>query len=362
MAVFRPLIPALSFAGAVFVAATCPAQDVPDRVQGNWLGEWALSSGGGGKSLAQIVALGKGEYQAVFTAYDSGEQDSATFRFLIAGSTLDGKAVFDTTIDLGEKVGTFDWKANVEKDLFAGTFSNKKNYIGTLKLKRIEKKPDNVGMKPLPGSIVLFDGTNLDQWTKPEGEPAAWDVKEGVLSVLPRTGLEGTTGRHLVAKESFGSAQIHLEYRTPFLPEARGQERANSGVFLQGRYEIQIVDSFGQAREVNNFGELSDDDSAGAIYKYAAPTENVTLPPGEWQSLDITFLPPNLDAKGEVGKPAEITVVHNGTTIHDRVKVHKRTQNSPVKDYASKAGLILEDGGQAVQFRNIWMVKLGGDE
>jgi hypothetical protein len=118
------------------------------------------------------------------------------------------------------------------------------------------------------------------------------------------------------------------------------------------------VDSFGQPRERNNFGELSDGDSAGAIYNYAPPKENVTLPPGEWQSLDITFTPAKLDGSGKPAAPAQLTVLHNGTLIHDNQKVHKPTEHAPIQDFTTSAGLILEDGGQAVEYRNIWMVRL----
>jgi hypothetical protein len=142
------------------------------------------------------------------------------------------------------------------------------------------------------------------------------------------------------------------------MPEARGTERGKGGLFLQGRYEIQIVDSFGQPRRKNNFGDLADDDSAGAIFKYAAPLENVTLPPGEWQALDITFQAAELAPDGKLLHPAEITVYHNGTLIHDRVKIRKPTEGAPVQDLTTESGLVLEDAGQAVEYRNIWLVPL----
>jgi hypothetical protein len=330
---------------------------VEDRIQGNWLGEWTLAAGGGGKQTAQIVALGKGQYQAAFTAYDGSDGQSETFRFQISGSLIDKKGVFSTQIDLGEKLGVFDWSADVENDSLLGKFSNKKNYTGLLKLKRVEIKPEGLGAKPLPGAVVLFDGTNLDQWRQPDGAPA-WEVRDGAIRCVPREAADGKIGRHLATKEPIGSAQIHLEFRTPYLPEAREQERGNSGVFLQGRYEIQIVDSFGQPRKRNNFGDLSDDDSAGAIYKHSAPTENKTLPPGEWQTFDITFLPAKAGADGTAEQPAQITVVHNGTTIHDGAKIRKSTSGAPLKDLATPGGLVLEDGGQGVEFRNVWMVPL----
>jgi hypothetical protein len=203
---------------------------------------------------------------------------------------------------------------------------------------------------------VLFDGKNLDLWNRRDGRPNDWKPAAGALQVARNPDVK--TPQHLVCREAFGDAQIHLEFRTPYLPKARGTERGNSGVFVQGRYEIQILDSFGQPRVRDNFGALADDDSAGAIYKVAPPRENATLPPGEWQSLDITFQAARWKPDGTLAKPAEISVRHNGTLIHDAVKVDKPTPGAPVQDPKTPAGLILEDAGQPVEFRNIWMVRL----
>lgn len=338
--------------------ATHAAEPV-DAVQGNWVGDWKLDDGGGGKQTAQIVALGNGEYQGAFTAYDGSEQQNETFRFVISGTAAaNDKVEFATTINLGEKLGTFDWKAQAHAGKLVGRYTNKKNYTGGFTLKRTELSNEAVGTKPLPGAIVLFDGSNLDRWSAPRNRPTRWKSADGVV----RVDSEMVDGKpvltNLVSREHFRDAQIHLEYRTPYLPAARGLERGNSGLFVQGRYEIQILDSFGQPRVRNSFGELADDDSAGAIFKHTAPRENATFPPGEWQAFDITFESAKLDAAGKLKEPAYLTVRHNGALIHDRVKVSKPTPGAPLQDLTEPGGLILENGGQPVEFRNIWLVRL----
>ena len=328
----------------------------PDRIQGNWTGDWTLDGGGGGKQTAQIIAVGNGEYQGAFTAYDGSEMDNETFRFIISGTLVDDKISFATTIPLGEKLGTFEWKAELKDGTLKGRYTNNRNYTGGFMLKRVELKPDGLGAKPLPGAVVLFDGKGLDAWTSPGGGAPTWKIVGDALQVARKNGAKAP--QHLVSRMTFEDAQIHLEYRTPYLPEARGQERGNSGVFLQGRYEIQIIDNFGQPRVLDNFGELADDDSTGAVFGQYAPLVNATLPPGEWQTLDILFLAPRLDANGQVERPGEITITHNGQLIQDRVKIRRPTKGAPIQDLAATAGLILEDGGQPVEYRNLWMVKL----
>lgn len=348
-----------AIAAALIVTASASARsadDPPDPIQGNWLGDWTPDKGGGGKQTAQIVALGKGMYQGAFTAYDGGESQSETFRFVISGTLTDSGVVFEQKINLGETLGTFEWGATAKDGLLKGRYSNNRNYIGTFTLKRVELKPEQVGTEPLPGAVVLFDGTGLDRWTRHGGGSTAWKLVDGALQVGRNAGR--SQPEHLVCRETFRDAQIHLEYRTPFLPEARGLERGASGVFVQGRYEIQVLDSFGQPRVRDNFGALADDDSAGAVFKRAAPLENVALPPREWQALDITFTAPELKPDGAVQRPGTLTVVHNGTVIHNALKLEEPTSGAPIQDLTTPAGLILEDAGQPVEFRNIWMVRL----
>lgn len=135
-----------------------------DKIQGNWLGTWEGKGGMGGKNVAQIYGLGNGEYQAIFTAYDSGEQDKGEFTFGIRGSSANqDKVVFEQNIDLGF-LGMFSFHAEVEQGKLVGKYSNGKEYEGTMELKKVTLSSDAIGAQPLPGAVVLFDGKNLDQW------------------------------------------------------------------------------------------------------------------------------------------------------------------------------------------------------
>jgi hypothetical protein len=340
------------------LAAKGPPSKRPDDVQGNWLGVWKGKGGMGGKNVAEICGLGNGEYQATFTAYDSGEQDKGVFTFAINGSSVsDDKVVFTQRINLG-LLGSFSFDADVENGQLLGKYSNGNRYQGTMELKRIEKKPESVGAKPLPGAIVLFDGKSLESWTTLGKSAAQWTVNDGVLiapsSESPHVGGTG----HLATKVPFNDAQVHVEFRVPYVPEKRGQERGQGGLYLWGRYELQIVDSFGFARPKDSSNEFADDDALGAIYKQHAPKELPALPPGEWQAFDITLRAATKDANGQVMQPAEVTVVLNGTQIHDRVPLNTPTENAPLTETMSAAGLVLENAGQPVEFRNIWYVPL----
>ncbi|HUQ72280.1 MAG TPA: DUF1080 domain-containing protein [Planctomycetaceae bacterium] len=359
----RPLLATAMVLVATSAFAADPVGSAPeskrsDDVQGNWLGVWKGKGGMGGKNVAEICGLGNGEYQATFTAYDSGEQDKGVFTFAINGSSVsDDKVVFTQRINVG-LLGGFSFDADVENGQLLGKYSNGNRYQGTMELKRIEKKPEQVGTKPLPGAVVLFDGTSLDHWTTVGKTATEWKLAEGVL-VAPTLDAPniGGTG-HLATKAPFGDAQLHVEFRVPYAPDKRGQERGQGGLYLWGQYELQIVDSFGFARPKNSANEFADDDALGAIYKQHAPRELPALPPGEWQAFDITLRAAKRDANKEVTQPAEVTVFLNGTQIHERVELTTPTENAPLADVRSPARLVLANDGQPVEYRSIWYVPL----
>jgi hypothetical protein len=193
-----------------------------------------------------------------------------------------------------------------------------------------------VGAAPPSNAIVLFDGGALDAWTDAEDHPARWRTAENELIVEPGQG-------DLFTRRAFGDFQLHLEFWLPEMPAANGQDRANSGVYLQGRYELQILDSFGMEPT---------DDSCGALYKRAAPLWNACRRPEVWQSLDVAFCCPRPDS------PARLTAFLNGALIHNNLAVTGPTGGATDDDVLTPGPLRLQDHGCRVRFRNVWMVSI----
>jgi hypothetical protein len=204
-------------------------------------------------------------------------------------------------------------------------------------LKKVSRTSPTVGAKPPEGATVLFDGKNLDGWTKPDGKTAAsWQLlDDGVMQVK---------GGDILSKAKFGACTIHVEFRLPFMPRATGQGRSNSGVYVQNRYEVQVLDSFG-LKGLNN--------ECGGIYTLAAPKVNMCLPPLAWQTYDIDFTPA-VFAEGKKTKNAVITVKHNGVVIHENFEL-KGNCPGGMAEGADAGGIRLQDHGNPVQYRNIWV-------
>ena len=193
---------------------------------------------------------------------------------------------------------------------------------------------------PHENAVILFDGKDLNNWTKMNGEPAGWKVEDGIMHVVPRTG-------DIMSKEQFTDFFLHLEFRCPDMPEAKGQAKGNSGVFLQGRYEIQVLDSYG----INIPGK----GDCGAIYNEHAPLVNACNPPMEWQTYDVIYRAPRVADDGEVAELARLTVLQNGMVIQNNAELHLRSEISE----AGKPGTLrLQDHGNLVAYRNIWAVHL----
>jgi len=212
-------------------------------------------------------------------------------------------------------------------------------------------QPTVVTAGAMPGqspsdAIVLFDGKDVSQWVYKDGRPAAWPIVDGILTCKSGTG-------NIYTKRHFGSAQIHVEFATPYMPNAHGQARGNSGVYLQGRYEIQILDSFNNPTYANG--------SAGSLYGQSAPLVNVTRPPKEWQSYDIIFHAPRCGADHKVAVPGTVTVLQNGVLVQDQAVIQGRTTSSDDTDPCEDGPLMLQDHFHPdvketfMQFRNIWI-------
>lgn len=205
--------------------------------------------------------------------------------------------------------------------------------------------PGGAALTPPPAdAVVLFDGHSLEQWVSARDSSAApWRIVGNALEVVP-----GTGGIHTAA--GFGSVQLHVEWMTPAPPSGDGQDRGNSGVFLMGRYEVQVLDSW----ENRTYA----DGQAAAIYGQVPPMVNASLPPGTWQSFDIIFRRPLFDAAGKVTRPARMTVFHNGVLVHQDVALVGPTSHyvrAPYEAHADRLPLTLQDHGAPVRFRNIWI-------
>ena len=192
-------------------------------------------------------------------------------------------------------------------------------------------------------AIVLFDGRDLSAWRSPEGAAAPWRVRDGFIEVVPQSG-------DIETARQFGDVQLHIEWATPAEVSDKGQGRGNSGVFLMGLYEVQILDSY-QNRTYA-------DGQAAAIYGQHPPLVNASRPPGEWQSYDIVFTRPRFNTAGKVVSPARLTVLHNGVLVHNNVELHGATVNGRRAVYAAHADRLpirLQDHGNRSRFRNIWV-------
>ncbi len=284
--------------------------------QGEYAGE-VMTGDGALKVGAQVVALGDGKFNMVgYHGGLPGDGWNGEEKREAQGERQDGRAVFE-----------FDGNSVViEKDEITVTDSSGSRRGA---LKKVERKSDSLGKKPPAGAIVLFDGKNTDAWQK------ARTTDDGLL-------MQGVT-----SKQKFGSHSVHIEFRLPYMPAARGQARGNSGIYLQGRYEVQMLDSFGLEGK---------DNECGGIYTIKAPSLNMCYPPLTWQTYDIDYTAAQYDGDKKT-KNARITVKHNGVTIHDNVELTHATTAAPVKEGPEPGPLYLQDHGNPVRYRNIWVVE-----
>ena len=201
------------------------------------------------------------------------------------------------------------------------------------------------GTTPPSDAIILFNGKDLDNWVNRKGEPAEWAVADGIMTVARGKGVIST-------KEVFGDCQLHIEWRTPAEVKGDGQGRGNSGVFLQGIYELQVLDSYDNRTYSNG--------QAGSIYKQTMPLVNACKPPGEWQTYDIIYKAPTFNADSSLNTPAYITVLQNGILIQNNTEIKGDTPYIGLPKYVShgEGPLTLQDHSNPTSFRNIWMRKL----
>lgn len=199
--------------------------------------------------------------------------------------------------------------------------------------------------QPPADAVVLFDGKDLSEWTQTNGKPAQWAIEKGEIVCKSGAG-------HIVTRRKIGSAQIHVEFSTPNMPQAKDQAKGNSGVYVQGRYEIQILDSYKNPTYPTG--------SCGAIYGQYAPLVNASRPPEQWQTYDIVFHAPKCEGAGKVVRPGTMTIFHNGVLIQDHAALKGTTSEGATESVCTAGPLLLQDHFHPdvketfMRFRNIW--------
>jgi hypothetical protein len=200
--------------------------------------------------------------------------------------------------------------------------------------------------RPPSDATVLFDGKDLSKWQHKDGTPAKWKVENGYFEVVPKAG-------QLYTRDAFGDCQLHVEFAEPTPTKGQDQDRGNSGVFLHGLYEVQVLDSY----ESKTYA----DGQASAVYGQFPPQVNASRPPGQWQIYDIIFHGPRFDSAGKLLRPARITAFHNGVLVQDNVELTGPTghqQRPPYTATPEKLPLSLQDHNHPVRYRNIWIREL----
>lgn len=192
-------------------------------------------------------------------------------------------------------------------------------------------------------AIVLFNGKDLSEWSSMDGSAAKWKMDDNAMVVTKGTG-------NIRTKHGFGDCQLHIEWATPAVVEGQGQGRGNSGIFLMGNYEVQVMDSYNNPTYSNG--------QAGSIYKQYIPLVNASRKPGEWQTYDIIFNAPHFNDDGSLKAPAFVTVLYNGVLVQNHVQIKGGTVNigqPTYKKHGDKEPIVLQDHGNPVRYRNIWI-------
>lgn len=292
----------------------------PDfEVQGEYSGE-VTAKGNQEKTGVQVIALGDGKSIAVVYhggLPGEGWKKGDTKEMVKDGKTEAGVTLFKTDNTLEIRI----------KDGMLTMLDSSGKSFG--QLRKVERKSPTLGAKPPAGAVVVFDGTNADNFEGGKTTPEGW------LQVGTRS------------KQSFGSCQLHIEFRTPFMPTAQGQARGNSGVYMQECYEFQVLDSFGLEGKNNE---------CGGLYSMEEPKLNMCFPPLSWQTYDFDFTAPKFDADGNKTANARVTLRHNGVVIYDELEIPKLTPGGRSKE-AATGPLMLQNHGNPVVFRNIWVVE-----
>ncbi len=316
----------MTLALAVTVCADSHGGSEPalDPIMGEFAGTLHTAAGQDVKAEANVLADEDCKYRVYILC--PAAADAKPARIELAGVGKDGKV----------SITSAGWSGTVGRESLA--IVSQKG--AKAEMQRVVRKSPTLGEKPPAGAVVLLPFE--------KGRPtsiAAWNNQQWPClpdgSILSRGGDTGT-------KQKFSNYKLHVEFRVPFMPSARGQGRGNSGVYQLGNYEIQVLDSFGLTM---NPGEC------GAIYGIKAPDVNAALPPGQWQTYDIDFQAPKIDAAGQQTRGAIISVLWNGVQIHKAVEVTRVTGGSMTRTPVAGGPIRLQYHGNPARFRNIWLVE-----
>lgn len=303
-----PLAVFLSLSLSAIVIAKGPAYTDPSKTDDDFAfqGEYASDKIG-----VQVIALGKGQFEAKI--YSGG----------LPGKGWDGKKPSSVKGQKEGEAATFG-DAKIEGDRWVSASGES--------VAKVHRKSPTLGKKPPTGAVVLFDGSTADKF------------KDGKLSD------DGLLQQGCMSKQNFGSHQLHIEFRLPYQPEDRGQGRGNSGLYLQGRYEVQMLDSFGLEGKQNE---------CGGVYSVSAPKLNMCLPPLSWQTYDVDYTAAKYDDNGKLTANPHMTVRHNGVVIHENLELpgNRNTTAAPLKAGPEPGPVYLQNHGNPVRYRNIWVVE-----
>ena len=324
---------------ALLVAAVAPiavAAEGPAPFFGEYEGTYTAMGRDALPSRAEVISEGPDLYRATL-AYTTAGLEPATYQLELHGHTEGPRVMFSGYSNSAEWQGMLrDGTLRIER--------RHDNYGSVFDLERVVRHSPTEGMAPPEGAVVLLPykesvAPDMSAWRNGNWEA----LPDGSMRVKPGAGQNMTKAAH-------GDIQLHLEFSPPHLPLEQGQGRGNSGVYFQSRYEVQVLDSF---------GVLQGSGDCGGVYETAAPRVNACYPPDQWQTYDITFRAPRLNADGSMKEPALLTVKQNGILVQENTAVDHVTRGGKEGPFAERDVLMLQDHGNPVRYRNIWIVAVG---
>ncbi len=338
----------LVMAGLSLGGSLTTRAEEPPPVMGLWQGEWINPD-----KANDYLRINPGLTAEVIGVGD----DQFRVRFM-AEPFKRAEILFETVAPLRDGAVRFEakgWRGEITADGIQGEALARGDQPVAFKLTKYSPPSPTLGQAPPEGAVVLFDGSGLDAWVSKDGKPDWPILEDGSMAVVQRKpGEKGN--RSIRTRQEFGDVRLHIEFLIPYNPKGSGQGRGNSGVFLQDTFEVQVLDSFGSDGLWNE---------CGALYKVSPPRVNASLPPGQWQTYDIEFRTARFDEDGRISSHPKITVLHNGIPIHTAFEMQERTAHTldqrRLAPPSTPGPILLQDHGNPVRFRNIWVQPLEPD-